>query len=74
MRARVDFAASSNRTSVSQSSAMPARQARNASHIFAGIPPSAVANTRGWTRLSASLTARKLSGTNAPAVIANTDA
>ena len=43
-------------------------------HIFVGIPPSAVANTRGCRRLSASRTARKLSGTKAPAVIANTDA
>ena len=53
---------------------MPARQTRKVSHIFAGSPPSAVAKVRGWTRVSASRTAMKLSGTKAPAVIAKTEA
>ena len=53
---------------------MPAKQTRNVNHIFAGRPPSPVANMRGWTSVSASRTAMKLSGTKAPAVIANTDA
>ena len=47
IRAREDFAASSNRTSVSHSSAMPAKQIRNVTSIFGGRPPSLVANTRG---------------------------
>ena len=68
------LADSSKRARVSHSSDIPAKQTRNVIHILAGIPPSAVANTRGWTRLSAMRTAMKLSGTKAPAVIANTDA
>src|SRR5690349_21686826 len=45
--ARDDFAASSNRTSVSHRSAMPAKQTQNVIVIFVVSPPSAVANTRG---------------------------
>src|ERR671923_999427 len=72
--AEADFAASSKRTRVAQSSAIPARQTRKVKSIDPGSPPSAVANTRGWTSDSASRTEAKLSGTKAPAVIANTDA
>ena len=44
------------------------------SHILGGSPPSLVAKTRGCTSVLASRTAMKLSGTKAPAMIANTDA
>ena len=53
---------------------MPAKQTRNVSHMSPGRPPSTVPNVRGWTSDWAALTAMKLSGTNAPAVIAKTDA
>src|SRR3954452_7888777 len=68
------FAVSSNFTSVTQSSAIAARQQRKVSIISPGSPPSAVAKVRGWTRLCAIRTAMKLSGTKAPAVIAKTEA
>ena len=39
-----------------------------------GIAPPVVLSTRGWGSDSAIRTAMKLSGTNAPATIANTEA
>ena len=68
------FAVSSNRTSVVHSSAIPASETRKVNIIDPGRPPPVVAKTRGWINGSARRTARKLSGTKAPAVIANTDA
>ena len=53
---------------------MPASATRKVRSISPGSPPSLVANTRGCTSDSARRTAMKLSGTKAPAVIANTDA
>ena len=67
------FEASSNLTSVVQSSAMPARQTRKANIMSPGRPPEEE-KVRGWIRGSARRTAMKLSGTKAPAMIANTDA
>src|SRR3954447_8197247 len=67
------FASSSNQTSVLQRSAIPARQTRKANSIESGSPP-ADEKVRGWISGWARRTARKLSGTKAPAVIANTDA
>ena len=52
---------------------MPASATRNVRRISPGMSPAVVFSTRGCTRLSASRTAMKLIGTNAPAVIANTD-
>ena len=72
--ALVIFADSSKRLNVMKRRAIPAIETRNVRSISGGRPPSAVANTRGWTSDSARRTAMKLSGTNAPAVIANTDA
>src|SRR3954469_9507643 len=68
------FAVSSNLTSVVHSSPIAASMQRKASIISPGIPPSAVAKVRGWTRLCAIRTAMKLSGTKAPAVTAKTEA
>src|SRR5215212_10609792 len=68
------FAVSSNLTRVVQSRAIAASEQRKASIISPGIPPSAVAKVRGWTRLCAIRTAMKLSGTKAPAVTAKTEA
>ena len=67
------MAASSKRTRVSHSIAMPARQTRKAISISPGSPP-VEEKVRGWMNCSAMRTARKLRGTKAPAVIANTDA
>jgi hypothetical protein len=52
---------------------MPARQTRKASNIESGRPP-VEEKVRGWISGSAALTAAKLSGTKAPAVIAKTEA
>src|SRR4051794_2276645 len=68
------FAVSSNFTSVTQSSAIAARQQRKVSIISGGGPPWRGAKPRGWTGLGASRTAMKLSGTKAPAVTAKTEA
>jgi len=45
--AEADLAVSSKRTRVSQSSAIAVIETTKVSHIFGGIPPSAVAKTRG---------------------------
>src|SRR5690349_13727816 len=68
------FAVSSNLTSVVHSSPTATSMQRKVSIISPGIPPSAVAKVRGWTRLCAIRTAMKLSGTKAPAVTAKTEA
>ncbi len=68
------FAESSNLTSVVHSSAIEPIAQRKVSIIEPGRPPSAVAKTRGWTSEADARTARKLSGTKAPAVIAKTEA
>ncbi len=47
-------------------------ETRKTNIISPGMPPSAVAKVRGWTRLVAIRTAMKLSGTKAPAMIAKT--
>ena len=60
--------------SVTNSSAMPASETRNVSRIEPGIAPPVVLSTRGWMSDSASRTAMKFSGTNAPPTIANTAA
>ena len=52
---------------------MPSSDTRNVRRISPGMLPPVALSTRGCTRLSDSLTAMKLIGTNAPAVIANTD-
>ena len=60
--------------SVTNSSVMPASATRNVKRIEPGIEPPVVPSTRGWVKDWARRTARKFSGTKAPAVIANTDA
>ena len=60
--------------SVMNRTAMPSSETRKVSRISPGIEPPVWLSTRGCVNDSAIRTARKLSGTNAPAVIANTAA
>ena len=48
-------------------------QTRNVSRMSPGRLPPVWDSTRGWVNDSASRTAMKLIGTNAPAAMANTD-
>jgi hypothetical protein len=66
--------ASSYFHSVTNRQAMPTSATRNVSRMSPGIDPPVWLSTRGWASDSAIRTAMKLSGTNAPATIANTDA
>ena len=69
-----DLDASSYFHSVTNRHAMPASATRNVIRMSPGIAPPVVLRTRGCVSDSAIRTAMKLSGTNAPATIANTDA
>ena len=65
---------SSSFHSVMNSSAIATMQTKNVKRMSPGMLPPVSESTRGCVYCSASRTATKLSGTNAPAVIANTDA
>ncbi len=58
---------------MTNSSAIPISETRNVSDTLAG-PLVVIVPACGWVRFSAIRTAPKHSGTNAPAVIANTEA
>ena len=56
------------------SNAIAMMQTKNVKRMSPGMSPPVSERTRGCVYCSARRTAMKLSGTNAPAVIANTDA
>ena len=67
------MAVSSSFQSVTNSSVMPASATKNVSRISPGRSPPVCDRTRGCVNVSAIRTATKLSGTKAPAAIANTE-
>jgi hypothetical protein len=65
---------SSYLTSVTNSTAIASSEVMNVRRISPGIEPPVALSTRGCVNDSASRTARKFSGTNAPATIEKTAA